>query len=91
MVPTPSLYELSLQYEQEAQGKTAQIGDLRRRYNALSRRFGSREADRLYALLQLCYTQRRELLQTAAQLRHYYRLSSNPPQCIQTEKGGVAA
>ena len=78
-----SLTELSRQYDHAAQLQSEAIAETRRRYQALPDKFTGREAQRLRALLQTMYAQRRELQMTGAYLRHYYRFSKTNREGMQ--------
>jgi|GEM_PF-5984566 len=71
-----SLHDLSQIYLQAAELQTERIARTREQYNRLPNKHSGQEAYRLYSRLQALYSQRRELLETSAYLRNYYRFSN---------------
>ena len=66
------LSSLADEYLSQAQVQTRLIEKHRERLNKLQNPVTSREAYQIKALLLVLYSQRRELMETAGYLQHYY-------------------
>jgi len=72
-----TLAEMAEEYYESAAIQEEQIEKNRAKLAAARRRGDKNEELRLTRLIYVLYAQRRELLETAAKLRHYYRHSGN--------------
>lgn len=75
MSENKTLEELSEEYYESAELQKQLIDKNRLRLSLARKRHDKNEELRLTRLITVLYSQRRELLETAAKLKHYYKFS----------------